>query len=275
MLKRAFKQFLLRTLPGPAGALQIVWQRRHVRRLERRLGVPRVTKALVARHGLRVLGGPFAGMAYVPCAVGSALLPKLVGCYEAELQGVLALIMKTDYSSVIDIGCAEGYYATGLALHLPAAHVYAFDTDRLARKLCSAMSEANGVADRVTLAGKCDVEALQPLLTGRVLVVCDCEGYENELLRPDLAPGLKSADVLVELHECFSPGVTAAVTGRFSKTHEILMIDTLDRNPSDYPDLQFLAQEDQRLAVSELRPVPQQWAFMTVKAESQEIQKAT
>jgi hypothetical protein len=58
-------------------------------------------------------------MAYIPQAVGSALIPKLLGCYEAELHGVIACALNTTYDTIIDIGCAEGYYAVGLALHFP------------------------------------------------------------------------------------------------------------------------------------------------------------
>lgn len=61
-MKSFLKQSLLRFLPGPANALQVWWQRRHVRRMLRRAGVPRLVRAVTARHGRRVLSGPFVGM---------------------------------------------------------------------------------------------------------------------------------------------------------------------------------------------------------------------
>ena len=70
--------------------------------------------------------GPFAGMSCISEAICSSLVPKLLGSYESELHQVLNQILETDYQNVIDIGCAEGYYAVGLALRLPNARVYAW-----------------------------------------------------------------------------------------------------------------------------------------------------
>jgi len=43
------------------------------------------------------------------------------------------------------------------------------------------------------------------------------------------------------------------------------MSDSADRDPADYPVLLFLTSEQQKVAVSEFRGGPQQWAFMTPK----------
>lgn len=262
-MSETVKRFLLRTLPGPAHAVRAARQRRHVRRFERRLGLPRVTEAFIARHGLRVLSGPFAGMAYVPQAVGSAFVPKLLGSYEEEIHTVIAGFPARDYSVVIDIGCAEGYYANGLALLLPSAHVHAFDTDALGRKLCAAMAKANGVAGRVHIAGHCDAARLNALLTERTLIVCDCEGCEIDLLRPDRVPLLEQSDILVELHDCVDPSISSTILGRFKATHTVTLLTSVERDSSHYPALGFLSPQDQRLAVSEFRSPGQQWAYLT------------
>ena len=91
-------------------------------------------------------------------------MPKLVGSYEAELHGVIEQIVATDYQVVVDVGCAEGYYANGLARRLPSARVYAFDTDPEARHLCEAMAALNGVEKRVIVGGKCEPDDLNALL---------------------------------------------------------------------------------------------------------------
>ncbi len=114
-LKNNFKAFLLRIAPGLAEQLRTAWQKRHARRFESRLGLPSLAREFTARHGFTIFSGPFAGMAYVARAVGSAVVPKLVGSYEQELHGVLADIAQTPYMVVVDVGCAEGYYAVGLA----------------------------------------------------------------------------------------------------------------------------------------------------------------
>jgi hypothetical protein len=71
----------------------------------------RLAKRILARQGDRVQGGLFADLKLLPHAVGSALAPKLIGSYEAELHPIFDRIFRKPYKRVIDIGCAEGYYA--------------------------------------------------------------------------------------------------------------------------------------------------------------------
>ena len=178
---------------------------------------------------------------------------------------MLAGIARTPYTVVVDVGCAEGYYAVGLARALPQAQVYAFDIAREALRLCGAIADANGVSARVHVAGRCDAAALEPLLTGRPLVVSDCEGYERELLDLERAPGLRHADMLVELHDAGSPGLTPELIARFAPTHDVEIIDSGFRDGCDYDCLEFWPVERRHLAVSEFRPAGQQWAFMRAK----------
>jgi len=74
-----------------------------------------IARALRDQNGGRVLGGPFAGMAYVEDATEGALAPRLIGTYEDELHPYLAEALAADPEVILDIGCAEGYYAAGLA----------------------------------------------------------------------------------------------------------------------------------------------------------------
>lgn len=270
-MKETLKRFLLHTLPGPAHAIQSARQRRHIRRFERRLGLPRITQAFIAQYGLRVLSGPFASMVYVPQAVGSAFVPKLLGCYEAELHGVIDNILTKGYKTVIDIGCAAGYYANGLALRLPSVQVYAFDTDALGRRLCAEMAKANHVTERVHVEGLCDSARLNALLLMQALIVCDCEGCEVDLLCPDRTPGLERADILVELHDCVDPSISSTILSRFEATHDVILLTSVERDSSYYPALGFLSPADRRLAVSEFRPSGQQWAFLTPKSSEKTL----
>ncbi|MFQ3224327.1 MAG: hypothetical protein ACI8Z5_000575 [Lentimonas sp.] len=65
----------------------------------------------------RVLNGRFKGMHYPQKAsVGSELDPKLLGSYESELVAIIHLILTQNDTTIIDIGCAEGYYAKGIGM---------------------------------------------------------------------------------------------------------------------------------------------------------------
>lgn len=243
-------------LPGPYHNLQHILT-------DYRLGL--VTRVIEQQYGLVVQSGPFAGMTYVSKSICSSLVPKLLGSYEAELHGVLEQIFKKNYETIIDVGCAEGYYAVGLALRLPKAQVHAFDIDSRARELCATLAEANDVADRVLVEGECNHEQLNRLILTSTLIVCDCEGCELHLLDPDLVPGLKTSDLVVELHDMVDPRITTTILSRFAATHEITLVDTVERDPSVFPLLKNFSPLTQRAAVAEFRGESMQWAYMRAK----------
>ena len=86
---------------------------------------------------LEVLNGPFKGMKYPEfLSLGSTLIPKLIGSYEAELHPIIDEIIACGYEEIWDVGCAEGYYAVGLALMSPTSKIRAYDIDIHSRKAC-------------------------------------------------------------------------------------------------------------------------------------------
>ena len=163
---------------------------------------------------------------------------------------------------VIDIGCAEGYYAVGFARLLPNATVYAYDTDIEAQHFCRDLARRNDVLDRIHIRGFCDHAQLASLTASPVFILSDCEGFELEQFEPQKIPGLKHATMLIELHEFLSPGLTATLMSRFEKTHHITLIDTQERDPNKYEVLQPVLEADRIFAVREGRPAAMQWAFM-------------
>src|SRR6202008_1532945 len=99
---------------------------------------------------------------------------------------------------IIDVGCAEGYYAVGLARLAPQATVHAFDIDEAARTACAELARRNGVAERVRIGGAFPPEGFEAFAGRRVLVMVDAEGAELDVLRPDLAPSLAGMSLIVE-----------------------------------------------------------------------------
>jgi hypothetical protein len=261
----SLKGLLERSLPGVSENLRAV-RYKH--------GLRRVLTRMSAGEGLVVQGGPFRGMRYLPqLTTGDALLrhavvPKLLGCYEAELHDTLMCVFGKRYQRIINVGCGEGYYAVGLALRMPEVSVFAFDVDSGERALCREMALANGVADRVEIRGECTVEELRALASGESLVVCDCEGCELTLLRPDLVPGFHTCDVIVEMHDCVDPTISRTISARFAATHEVAILPKIDRDPETYPALGGLTPYQRRLAVSEFRWGPLQWAFLSSRGRA-------
>ena len=178
---------------------------------------------------LAVRSGPFRGMRYPEArSTGSASVPKILGCYERELHEVFEEVCQQSYSTVVDIGCAEGYYAVGLAMRLPHASVYAFDTDRGARDLCQAMARKNGVLDRLTVKGLCDFDALKEISFGeRAFIISDCEGCERHLFTEELARLLSHHDLLIEVHDFVDSTISSYLSTLFNETHLINVIESV------------------------------------------------
>lgn len=248
----------MRPLSVAMGRLR-AWRRE--RRLARRR---RVAEAVASHHGMRVLAGPFTGMIYPGLeAAGSTLAPKLLGSYEEEVHPFVERLVERRYRSVVNPGCGEGYYAVGLALRIPGAIVHAFDTDARSQRLCREMAEANGVARRVQVAGECGVTELREVIEDASLVVCDIEGAEDELLRPDLLPALRGCDLLVELHAAKGRQSTrSAIHDRFVDTHIIEVVRYRGRSPERYPSIAFLSSGDRKVAVDERRRRGREWMLL-------------
>ena len=230
-----------------------------------RPGLGGLTQTFVDHHGYRVLTGPFAGLKYVPEAVGSAFLPKLIGSYERELHGVIEEIVRHQCRTIVDIGSAEGYYAIGMARLMPRAQVYAFDIDSEGRRLCKAMARLNDVTTRVVIEAECDSARLDDLIKNSAaptLVICDCEGCEYELLKIETVPQLRHAFLLVELHLCENCPSPADFTAQFAATHRRQDFVEAPRKTENYPELEVLPAEQRAMALNEFRNNGRQWVFL-------------
>lgn len=223
---------------------------------------------LVQRSGETVLSGPFKGLRYAVRASEGSRNARLIGCYESCLHPVIEKIVSGGYKLVIDIGSAEGYYATGLAMRMPKARVLARDVDPRARAACAAMAAANGLEARVEIGGEFTHADFAMCDAQKTVVFCDIEGAEGTLLDPVAAPALLSADLLVEVHEGMKPGLLALLTDRFSPTHQVTKLERrLD--DSSLPDwTQQLGDLDRMLLMWEWRSTPTPWLWLKRKAKS-------
>jgi hypothetical protein len=186
---------------------------------------------------MKVRSGPFEGMCYGVHAVGSVLTPKLLGTYEKELAAVIEHLPVFDL--VIDIGAAEGWYAVGLLYRKIARKVVAFELTDSGQKACRDTAGKNAVAGRLEVRGKCTVDELRLLLcslprTGyRVLIISDCEGYENELFTADMLKLCRKAHLIIETHDSFVPGTHMRLAQELDSSHIVTHIQPVRRSRSD------------------------------------------
>jgi hypothetical protein len=226
-----------------------------------------IQNTLLQKQGTIVGSGPLQGLDFLKSSAEGCHVAKLLGCYEQPLQPFIEQAIAARYPLILNIGCAEGYYAVGMARRMPATKVLAFDLNATAQQVCGGLAAKNGVSDRITIGALFRPEDFANYAGQGALVFCDIEGAERDLLDPALAPALRDMDMIVESHECLVPGVTALLQQRFAASHEITLVEDngqrqLQAMPAWFNALSHL---DQLLAVWEWRSGATPWLVMKAR----------
>ncbi|MGH7668985.1 MAG: hypothetical protein ACRENQ_05780 [Gemmatimonadaceae bacterium] len=246
--------------PGAYLALTSARARRHSQRMFARWGCLDLNHALVAQLGHDVVDGPFAGLRLSPLALRDHIGPYLLGTYEHELHTTWRAFEHTRFSAIVDVGSRFGFYAVGLARRHPRTPVTAVDPDHWARAATRQMAAANATP-QVRTTRRMTAERLASMLPEDALVVSDCEGYERTLFCGKRIPALRSATMVIEVHDAVAPGVGKAIAYRFSASHDVQRIASETSPPVPTADLEFLDDRQRRLAVNELR-LSQDWLVL-------------
>ena len=219
---------------------------------------------------LTVRLGFFKGLKYPTFeSFGSSLYPKLSGNYECELFQTFEKFTMEGIPNFIDIGCAEGYYAVGVAKAVANCHVIAFDIDENARELCTNMAKCNGVSDWVEVKVACSDEWLgEQKFADNTLILCDCEGFEFELFTPANIPNLKNCNLIIEMHPFINRKIKPTLTALFKETHNITIVSSKDdkRKIFDLNETYLsLTPLQKNIIVQEGRPFTMDWLIATSK----------
>ena len=86
-----------------------------------------IQNTLLQHNGTVVMEGPLAGLDFLPQSAEGCHIAKLLGCYEQPLLPFVEAAIQANYPTILNIGCAEGYYAVGMARRMPDTQVLAFD----------------------------------------------------------------------------------------------------------------------------------------------------
>lgn len=108
-----------------------------------------ICNTLLQRQGTIIMGGPFKDMDFLTHSAEGCHVSKLLGCYEQPLLPHIEIAILTNYQTVINIGCAEGYYAVGMAIRMPHSQILAFDSNPKAQQICSMLAHKNHVSERI------------------------------------------------------------------------------------------------------------------------------
>jgi hypothetical protein len=231
-IKKKIKDIALYAFPALALQLFSIRSRRLIESQARQLGLDRLAREVSRATESTVAAGPFAGMKLDYELFPVHASPKFLGTYEQELYTVIEKAIQLHPRYVLNIGCAEGFYAVGLAIRLNDAQVFAADADPKALSATMKNAELNGVSARVYPVGIVRPRQFSRYLKADAsLLVMDCEGAEFSLLDPANDPILLRTNILVEIHSEF--GDKREITRRFAGTHNIIEISPSIRAAPD------------------------------------------
>jgi hypothetical protein len=143
-----------------------------------------IQNTLLQQNGTVVMQGPLQGLDFLPQSAEGCHIAKLLRCYEQPLQPFIEEAIQTQYPVILNIGCAESYYAVRMAWRMPNTQVLAYDLNATAQEVCKALSAKNKVNERVQVAASFKTEDFSAHAGKKILVLCDIEGAERELLDP-------------------------------------------------------------------------------------------
>jgi hypothetical protein len=217
--------------------------------------------ALLTRN--TVTCGLFTGL-ILPDANHSDRGSKLLGLYEKELESALRNVVGSEPDVVINVGCADGFYALGIARLIPNAKVFAYDIDQRAQRICEIAQQLNNLDGIFEIRGYCSPEELHQLTkkSKRPFALIDCEGGERELLL-SRSYDYANTKMIVECHDFLDRNITTELINKFSKTHAIELIEQGAKNPFASEVTKGWAESDLWLVVSEQRPERMHWLNMT------------
>ena len=181
-------------------------------------------------------------------------------------------VKSINFEVILDIGCAEGFNACGLAGMFPNATVYAFDTDKKARKYCLANAVANNLKN-VIIRSECTDQFIAEICNNQSsFILCDIEGAEKELFSAINVSTLSNTYILMELHDGVDLTISSFIKARFSITHNIESFFSTDdiRRPhkwasSNTPDFSL---QELYLVMREDRGYIMEWVFLVPKIKN-------
>jgi precorrin-6B methylase 2 len=192
-------------------------------------GLREQAEQFAAATGGLVLRGPLAGASYRPS--GDAAIAKLVGAYECEIHPWIDEWLTGPGRVFVDVGAGDGYYACGVKTVRPELRVIAFELAPIQRRR---LAES---AAEIEILGRATPRALADIPLERALVLVDVQGAEVDVLRGASLPALRSATVIVALHEHANPAALDLLSARFAPTHTVDIVVISHRDLAAFAEL--------------------------------------
>jgi precorrin-6B methylase 2 len=214
-----------------------------------------------------VASGPFAGVKLVANASwGSDYGSMLLGMYEREVVERIAQA-EEPYDLLINVGAGDGYYAVSCLHSGIASRCIAFEASERGRHNLLSAAENNGVLNSIEVRGFCaSADLLSVPIEPSTLLLVDIEGAEFELLTASVLNHLRTAHIIVELHEWqenIAQKVAQLLLDARRAGFSVDWLTTSARDPNAFEELREYSDDDRWSLCSEGRQASMRWLCLS------------
>lgn len=223
----------------------------------------------------RVLYGDFNGLQLVSYRWGARDIGSMIfGEYERHIVELINQLDKS-YSTFIDVGAADGFFAVGFLYNNRMLNSICFESSSEGRDSIAINARANLVEEKVLILGTAsqkfamELSAESGIELDKCIFLFDIEGAEFELLSRENLSILRNSILVVELHK-ESGDYELKLNQLCEEASEFFTISNIHRkstNTFEYKELESWPDEDRQIIFSEGRRYSMTWLAFTPKSQ--------
>lgn len=197
----------------------------------------------------------------------SDLGPKLLGCYEQQVQDqIIYLKKKYNLKYFINFGSAEGFHALGLLKNNIFKKAFVFEKDLKTRKILINNIKINNIHN-IAVFENAQFNPISNFLKkngNKTLFLIDIEGEEFNILNKKNILTLKNSFLIIENHENFvnNKKIKKKFFKLINNNFLVSYLENSSRNPHSYKCLEYLNDDEKFLLMSENRPCNMNWLVL-------------
>lgn len=226
----------------------------------------KISKQLDVHFNSTVHYGPFKGLKLSKKTWWSSADrgAMLLGLYEKEVLESLQNIPQK-YTTFIDLGAADGYYAIGVLVNNLFKQSICYEISNEGRSSIKCNAELNNVLNKIEIRGKANNYFYNDISQNdraNSILFIDIEGAEFDLLTELTFDAFNNSIIFVELHDWFfedGADKLQKLKQDSSSTHKFSQLTMGARDPSFFPELNKLDDDDRWLICSEGRGQLMTW----------------
>ena len=197
---------------------------------------------------------------------------QCLGLYEKEILNLIDATEAGRFSTFIDIGAADGYYAIGMLVSGKVGRTICFEQTEKGRSVIAENWKKNHSVGELTILGEANAAsfaALNRADLNNALVLVDVEGFEFDLLTDEVLRLLKSSTVVIEIHHWMDNFLDKYTTflRHAASYFEDEVIERVERETSNLPELRDFTDDNRLLLTSERRPGVMRFLKLIPKAQ--------